>query len=192
MRATTLCGSDLHYFTYYRNGDIQIREPLTPGHECAGVVAAVGQNAARDYGLTVGDRVAVEVGVPCGDCDQCSDGTYNVCGKLRFRSSATAFPHYQGTLQERFNHPARWVHKSVTVLISPASRLTHIFICSQVAGFYFIRARRPVGALVRSYSCCKKGECFTRVDLFGYWSRRRRTLMRGGCEEFRVPSRGDG
>ncbi|KAM6515607.1 hypothetical protein FALCPG4_013826 [Fusarium falciforme] len=111
MRATTLCGSDLHYFTYYRNGDFCIKEPLSPGHECAGLVVAVGSNAEQQYGVKVGDKVAVEVGVPCDDCEQCLDGNYNVCEKLRFRSSATCFPHYQGTLQQRFNHPAKWVHK---------------------------------------------------------------------------------
>uniref|UniRef100_A0A8H7MYH7 Enoyl reductase (ER) domain-containing protein n=1 Tax=Bionectria ochroleuca TaxID=29856 RepID=A0A8H7MYH7_BIOOC len=111
MRATTLCGSDLHYFTHFANGDFKIREPLSPGHECSGVIVSLGAAAEKNRDLKVGDRVAVEVGVPCGDCDHCAEGTYNVCGKLRFRSSATAFPHYQGTLQQRFNHPAQWVHK---------------------------------------------------------------------------------
>lgn len=111
MKATTLCGSDVHYYTHYRNGDIQIREPLSQGHECAGQVMALGEGVAATHGLAVGDRVAVEVGVPCDHCTLCRDGNYNICGKMRFRSSATAFPHFQGTLQERFNHPAKWVHK---------------------------------------------------------------------------------
>ncbi|KAF4954264.1 hypothetical protein FSARC_12174 [Fusarium sarcochroum] len=111
MKATTLCGSDLHYFTYYRNGDIHIKEPLSQGHECAGLVVDVGSDVESEYGLKVGDRVAVEVGVPCDECDECREGAYNVCEKMRFRSSATANPHYQGTLQERFNHPAKWVHR---------------------------------------------------------------------------------
>lgn len=111
MKATTLCGSDLHYYTHFRNGDIQIKEPLSQGHESAGVVVAVGSGVESEYGLKVGDRVAVEAGVPCDECEVCLDGDYNVCEKMRFRSSATAFPHYQGTLRERFNHPAKWVHK---------------------------------------------------------------------------------
>ncbi|KAF9875674.1 L-iditol 2-dehydrogenase [Colletotrichum karsti] len=108
MRATTLCGSDLHYYTHFKNGDIQIREPLSQGHECAGEIVAVGPGVD---GWSVGDRVAVEAGVPCDACEVCRDGDYNVCEKMRFRSSATAFPHFQGTLQERFNHPAKWIHR---------------------------------------------------------------------------------
>jgi L-iditol 2-dehydrogenase len=30
---------------------------------------------------------------------------------MKFRSSAKAFPHAQGTLQDRINHPAAWCHK---------------------------------------------------------------------------------
>ncbi|KAK7727255.1 hypothetical protein SLS63_007306 [Diaporthe eres] len=111
IKATTLCGSDLHYYTHFRNGDIRIKEPLSQGHESAGLVVAVGSEVESKYGLKVGDRVAVKAGVPCDECEVCLDGDYNVCGKMRFRSSATAFPHYQGTLRERFNHPAKWVHK---------------------------------------------------------------------------------
>lgn len=111
MKATTLCGSDLHYYTHFRNGDIEIKQPLSQGHECAGLVVAVGSAVEAKHGLHVGDRVAVEAGVPCDECEVCLEGAYNVCERMRFRSSAAAFPHYQGTLRERFNHPAKWVHK---------------------------------------------------------------------------------
>ena len=108
VQATGLCGSDLHYFTHYRNGDIMVREPMTLGHESAGVVTAVGADVS---GLQPGDRVALEVGLPCDACDLCKEGRYNICKGMNFRSSAKAYPHSQGTLQERINHPAKWVHK---------------------------------------------------------------------------------
>lgn len=109
-RSITLCGSDLHYYHHGRNGSITVKEPLCLGHECAGEVVQVG-NAVK--GLEVGDKVAVECGVPCSDCEHCLKGRYNLCPKLRFRSSGSAFPHFQGTLQEKINHPARWTHRSV-------------------------------------------------------------------------------
>ncbi len=108
IRATGLCGSDLHYYEHYRNGDIQVKEPLSLGHESAGVVAIIGSQVK---GYKVGDRVALEVGLPCGDCGRCREGRYNICQHLRFRSSAKAYPHFQGTLQDRINHPASWCHK---------------------------------------------------------------------------------
>ena len=108
VKATGLCGSDLHYYQHYRNGDIHVREPLCLGHESAGVVVEIG---AQAVGFNVGDRVALEVGLPCAKCERCREGRYNICPELRFRSSAKAFPHFQGTLQERINHPASWCYK---------------------------------------------------------------------------------
>lgn len=108
IRATTLCGSDLHYYQHFRNGDILVREPLCLGHESAGDIVAVGPGVTN---LCVGDRVALEVGVPCDTCEHCHSGRYNICPQLRFRSSGSKFPHYQGTLQQLVNHPAKWVHK---------------------------------------------------------------------------------
>ena len=107
IRATTLCGSDIHYFQHGRNGAIEVREPLCLGHEAAGEVVAVG----ADTDLCVGDRVAVECGVSCEECEWCLSERYNLCPKMRFRSSGSAWPHFQGTLQTRINHPAKWTHK---------------------------------------------------------------------------------
>ncbi|KAJ0159406.1 Sorbitol dehydrogenase [Colletotrichum tanaceti] len=108
VKATGLCGSDLHYFNHFRNGDILVREPLTLGHESSGVVTAVASDVSN---LAVGDHVALEVGQPCEACELCAAGRYNICKGMKFRSSAKAFPHAQGTLQELVNHPAKWCHK---------------------------------------------------------------------------------
>lgn len=108
VQSTGLCGSDLHYFNHYRNGDIIVREPLTLGHESAGTVVAAGDAVSN---LKPGDRVALEVGQPCDECEYCTGGRYNICRNMKFRSSAKAFPHAQGTLQERVNAPAKWCHK---------------------------------------------------------------------------------
>ncbi|KAG6189170.1 hypothetical protein E4U10_005065 [Claviceps purpurea] len=113
IQSTGLCGSDLHYFNHYRNGDFFVREPLTLGHESSGTVVAVGSSITN---LVPGDRVALEVGLPCESCDFCTAGRYNICRGMNFRSSAKVMPHVQGTLQERVNHPGRWCHKLPSTL----------------------------------------------------------------------------
>ncbi|KAK3331144.1 chaperonin 10-like protein [Apodospora peruviana] len=129
VKATGLCGSDLHYFNHYRNGDILVQEPLTLGHESAGVVTAVGSDTTS---LQIGDHVALEVGQPCERCELCAEGRYNICRKMKFRSSAKAVPHAQGTLQEVITHPARWCHKlpprlslELGALVEPLSVALH-------------------------------------------------------------------
>lgn len=108
IRATGLCGSDLHYYSHGRNGDFVVREPMCLGHESSGVVTAVGPNVTS---LQPGDRVALEVGLPCRACTYCQTGRYNICPDMKFRSSAKIFPHLDGTLMERTNHPADMCHK---------------------------------------------------------------------------------
>ncbi|KAK4133469.1 GroES-like protein [Trichocladium antarcticum] len=129
IKSTGLCGSDLHYFNHFRSGDILVREPLTLGHESAGVVTAVGSAVAS---LQVGDHVALEVGQPCERCELCRKGRYNICSEMKFRSSAKTYPHVQGTLQDQIIHPARWSHRlpsSVSLelgaLVEPLSVALH-------------------------------------------------------------------
>lgn len=131
IASTGLCGSDLHYYSHFRNGDILVREPLSLGHESSGVVTAVGSSVST---LQTGDHVALEVGVPCGSCSRCDEGRYNICKALRFRSSGKSFPHFQGTLQERINHPAAWCHKlpssislDLGALLEPLGVALHAF-----------------------------------------------------------------
>ena len=59
----------------------------------------------------IGDKVAIECGVPCLKCEFCLENRYNICPTLRFRGSGAAIPHFQGTMQEKLNHPARCTHR---------------------------------------------------------------------------------
>ncbi len=54
LGAGGICGSDLHYYFEGRNGSFVIREPLIPGHEASGVVAAVGAGVTRVEGRRQG------------------------------------------------------------------------------------------------------------------------------------------
>ncbi|GAD95434.1 zinc-dependent alcohol dehydrogenase, putative [Paecilomyces variotii No. 5] len=108
VRATGLCGSDLHYYNHGRNGDFVVREPMCLGHESSGTVTAVGPDVTT---FKVGDRVALEVGIPCRKCSLCKQGRYNICPEMKFRSSAKVYPHFDGTLMEFTNHPAEMCHR---------------------------------------------------------------------------------
>jgi L-iditol 2-dehydrogenase len=129
INTTGICGSDVSYYKKFANGDLCACMPLSLGHESSGVVVAIGPQVS---GFSLGDRVALEVGVPCGQCTICRKGRYNLCKKMRFRSSAKSFPHFQGTLQERINHPAVWCHKlpdhvsfDAAALLEPLSVAIH-------------------------------------------------------------------
>ncbi|KAK6827981.1 alcohol dehydrogenase GroES-like domain-containing protein [Apiospora arundinis] len=129
VKSTGICGSDVSYYKKFANGDLCACAPLSLGHESSGVVVSIGPQVS---GFRVGDRVALEVGIPCGQCTICRKGRYNLCKRMRFRSSAKSVPHFQGTLQERINHPAVWCYKlpehvsfDAAALLEPLSVAIH-------------------------------------------------------------------
>ncbi|MFP4501955.1 MAG: zinc-dependent alcohol dehydrogenase [Candidatus Hydrogenedentota bacterium] len=81
LESCGVCGSDVHYYVEGRIGNQVLTEPTVLGHEYAGVVEAVGENA--DPAL-VGRRVAVEPGIPCMRCEWCRTGHYNICRAMYF------------------------------------------------------------------------------------------------------------
>ncbi|KAK7527028.1 chaperonin 10-like protein [Phyllosticta citriasiana] len=85
-------------------GMFKFLAPLSIGHESVRLVVGIGE---QGEGFRLGDRVAIGVGVPCDYCRSCQRGRYNLCPKMRFRRSAKTVPYFQGTLQDRINHPAR-------------------------------------------------------------------------------------
>jgi L-iditol 2-dehydrogenase len=81
INSVGVCGSDVHYFEHGRIGDFIVDAPLVLGHESSGVVVGLGSEVTRHQ---IGERVALEPGVPCGVCAQCRAGRYNLCPDVRF------------------------------------------------------------------------------------------------------------
>ncbi|MDQ2887748.1 MAG: NAD(P)-dependent alcohol dehydrogenase [Chloroflexota bacterium] len=81
IKAVGVCGSDVHYYEHGRIGSYIVRQPLILGHEASGVIVAVGDEVAKSR---IGERVALEPGIPDGVCRQCRQGHYNLCPNVRF------------------------------------------------------------------------------------------------------------
>lgn len=73
VAATGVCRSDWHGWMGH---DSDIDLPHVPGHELAGVVAAVGKDVAN---WKVGDKVTVPFICGCGSCSECHAGQHQVC-----------------------------------------------------------------------------------------------------------------
>ncbi|KAF4731855.1 hypothetical protein FOZ63_029372 [Perkinsus olseni] len=94
-----ICGSDVHFYKNGAVGGYVVRSPMVIGHEGAGVIEQLGEGVS---GLQVGDRVALEPAVPCGHCDLCKSGKYNLCPDIKCFGT----PPNNGCLTRYVRHPA--------------------------------------------------------------------------------------
>lgn len=96
-----ICGSDVHYYHKGSTGSFQVdlTQDFMLGHECAGTVVELGEGVTE---LKIGDRVALEPGIPCGTCEFCKRGLYNLCPDVVF----LATPPVQGCNMEYIEFPA--------------------------------------------------------------------------------------
>ncbi|MDO4339254.1 MAG: NAD(P)-dependent alcohol dehydrogenase [Eubacteriales bacterium] len=100
-----ICGSDLHFYSDGRLANWVPDGPLVLGHEPGGIVTEIGEGVE---GFRIGDRVAIEPGVPCGQCEDCRKGHYNLCRHVRFM----AIPgEKDGVFAEYCTHSASMCYK---------------------------------------------------------------------------------
>ena len=99
-----ICGSDVHYLEHGKIGDFVVDGDFILGHECAGTVAAVGPGVTS---LKPGDKVALEPGVTCGQCEFCKSGKYNLCPDVEFLATQP----YHGCLMNYIVFPENMAFK---------------------------------------------------------------------------------
>lgn len=100
-----VCGSDLHFYQEGRLGNWELDGPLALGHEPGGIVSGIGEGVT---GFKIGDKVSIEPAVPCGECDDCKKGHYNLCKNIKM----LAIPHERdGVNAEYCVHPASFCYK---------------------------------------------------------------------------------
>lgn len=104
LEVVGICGSDVHYLEHGRIGDFVVDGDFILGHECAGEVVELGPGVKQ---LKVGDRVALEPGVTCGQCEFCKSGKYNLCPDVQF----LATPPYHGCLMGYIAYPENMAFK---------------------------------------------------------------------------------
>jgi threonine dehydrogenase-like Zn-dependent dehydrogenase len=76
VEACGICGSDVEQY----KGALGSRGlPMVPGHEPLGIIEEITPETAARWGVAAGDRVAVEILIPCRSCDLCLAGQYMQC-----------------------------------------------------------------------------------------------------------------
>uniref|UniRef100_A0A8C7ZT97 Sorbitol dehydrogenase n=1 Tax=Oryzias sinensis TaxID=183150 RepID=A0A8C7ZT97_9TELE len=104
MHSVGICGSDVHYWQHGRIGDFVLTKPMVLGHEAAGTVVRIGSQVKH---LKVGDRVAIEPGVPREMDEFFKSGRYNLSPTIFF----CATPPDDGNLCQYYTHSANFCYK---------------------------------------------------------------------------------
>jgi threonine dehydrogenase-like Zn-dependent dehydrogenase len=133
VEANGICGSDVEI---YRGHIGSHPDPFIPGHEPMGIIAELGERAAERWGVQVGDRVALEVIVPCRACNDCLTGRYQACRFRKYGHGVTGIE----------VEPSLWGGFAELMYISPNSVLHKIDknLPAEIAAMY-----NPLGAGVR-------------------------------------------
>lgn len=83
VRAVGICASDMHFYYEGKCGELKLHPMQVLGHEPSGEVVEIGSEVTN---LKPGDRVFCDPQRPCGHCEHCLKGDYNLCDNMQCMS----------------------------------------------------------------------------------------------------------
>lgn len=84
--ATSVCGTDVHIYSWNKWAASVATPPKILGHEFAAQVLEVGENVTH---LRKGDLISGETHIYCGTCYQCMIGNFHLCERMKLRGVDT-------------------------------------------------------------------------------------------------------
>lgn len=189
INQTGICGSDVHYWQRGRIGDFVLTSPIVLGHESAGTVCAIGSSVKN---LRVGDKVAIEPGVPCRHCDYCRSGSYNLCADTVF----AATPPHHGTLSRFYKTAADYCYRLPDHLTLEDGALCEpVAVAVQICKVGNVRAGQtvvvfgcgPIGLLVQSVAKAYAAKRVIGIDMSDRRMRVAKEVMKCADDVFTPP-----
>jgi len=133
VKATSICGTDVHIYTWDAWAESRIKAPMVFGHEFSGVVVEVGRDVT---GVKIGDHVSAETHVVCHQCLQCKTGQYHICQNTKILGVD-----FQGCFAEYVKMPAENIWKNPidmpfekASIQEPMGNAVHTVLAGHVAG----------------------------------------------------------
>lgn len=79
VKVAAICGTDIHINDWTPFAQTRVKPPMVFGHEGCGEIVKIGNQVTN---VTVGDLIAIETHIPCGECYQCQTGLQHICEKM--------------------------------------------------------------------------------------------------------------
>lgn len=174
-----ICAGDTKAYhgaeVYWGNGkDVKpfMDGPVVAGHEFIGTVAAIGDNAARKWGLELGDRAIAEQIVPCGECKFCKEGNWWMCqhqhihGHQKIVAEGGMAQYMKYTVQDLVHKVPKSIPARNAALIEPLACAVHTV---ERAGMHFndvvvVAGMGPIGLCDLQLAKLKNPKLLIAVD----------------------------
>jgi threonine 3-dehydrogenase len=133
VEAASICGTDLHIYSWDPVMRARIHPPLVFGHEFCGTVEAVGSEVEA---IKPGQFVSAEMHVACGHCLQCRIGQQHICQNLKIIGIDL-----DGCFAERVKIPASnilpidpAIPRDFAAVLDPLGNAVHTVLAGEIAG----------------------------------------------------------
>jgi threonine 3-dehydrogenase len=154
VKATGICGTDLHIESWDEWTQKILQPPVTVGHEFCGEVVQLGSDVAD---VAVGDLVSGETHLDCGLCRNCRAGRRHLCVHTR-----TIGVHLNGAFAEYLVLPSghAWVHREpidpgVAAIFDPFGNAVHTALAfPMLAEDVLVTGAGPIG--IMAAMVCKR------------------------------------
>ncbi len=157
VKVASICGTDLHIYSWDRWAQNRIHPPLIPGHEFCGHVVACGKKVTS---TKEGDFVSAEMHVACGKCLQCRTGEAHICQNVRIIGvdSDGAFAEYVVIPESNIWKLDPEIPQEYASILDPLGNAVHAVLAGEIAaktvaitgcgpiGLFSIAVARAVGA----------------------------------------------
>ncbi|PZS06784.1 MAG: L-threonine 3-dehydrogenase, partial [Chloroflexi bacterium] len=135
--AASICGTDLHIYLWDPWAASRVSPPLVFGHEFAGHVASVGEQVTR---TAVGDYVAGESHIVCGDCYECRHGLAHICRNVQIVGvdRPGAFAEYVAIPEQNAWPTDPSIPPEIATIQEPMGNAVHTALSQSLAGAYVV------------------------------------------------------
>ncbi|MFO8033798.1 MAG: L-threonine 3-dehydrogenase [Candidatus Bipolaricaulota bacterium] len=168
VSAASICGTDVHIYTWDDWAQSRIRIPQILGHEHAGRVESVGPEV---HHVKPGDYVTAETHIFCGRCFLCQTGNAHICRNVEILGVDRdgTFAEYLAVPESVVWHNDPQLPPKVATLMEPYGNSVHVVMKAEVAAkTVVIIGDGPTGLLAAGVAQAAGASAVWNVGLLDY------------------------
>lgn len=133
VRAASICGTDVHIYSWNQWAQGRIKPPLVFGHEFAGDVVAIGSEVSK---VPLGAYVAAESHIVCNECYECTHGLKHICRRVKIIGvdRPGAFAQYVALPEQNAWLTNRRFPPEIATIQEPMGNAVHTVLAAPIAG----------------------------------------------------------